>query len=253
MSKVFNGTTDFAFSTTGSPSPSGPMSCAVWFNKDALSVSSWVMTEKNATANFYRGLLLSTNGYAYAYWRGFDTRNVQSTNTYSAGSWNLLGGTWLYKNVVSVILNGTIVTNQQYSNGASTPYAAIGAYTTGANKFDGKMFWFAKWNVVLSSADWASLYAGASPLVVRPDALAQFCPFGGLDANNNTDIVGGYTLADQGGTSWSDSSPTGLIYPSQQIIGVSQGIITPPPQYNQRQILLKNKMSIQNSRLLIGK
>ena len=235
-----------------------------WDTWGDTTVAMWIRPHSSQDANvfshfagggYYSLLGILSDGTARARWRGADTRNVVSSNTYTANAWTHLVGQWGVSRVRAVFLNGTkTTTGAGYSSGAEPTRWSWGAYDSGSSPFDGDMLWPAVWNVQLSDEEVASLYAGASPLMVRPDDLAYFAPWGALDEERITDLIGGTTIPLLSGTeTYSDSSPAGLIYPSQQIIGVSQGIITPPPQYNQRQILLKNRMSIQNSRLLIGK
>lgn len=252
MARVFNGTNQYLKHGSAAPVAYGPMSVAIWFNKDALTQNAWIFYEGGG-GGYWRGVWISSTGYARAYWRGADTRYVESTNIFGAASWNHLGGVWKTKTVQSVYLNGTATTNDQYSNGGGMTWTSLGASYTGGTPFDGKLFWFTQWDVILSASEFASLAAGAHPYLIRPDSIVQHIPFGGLDVEDDVDRVERNTFNAYNSPTWSDDSPAGLIYPSQQIIGVSQGIITPPPQYNQRQILLKNRMSIQNSRLLIGK
>ena len=137
-------------------------------------------------------------------------------------------------------------------NGSAPDETTIGGVGS-TNTFDGLIGWACTYAAKLTDTEIAILAAGAHPSMVRPSALKLFWPLGWLNGENTNDIWSSTTVTTVGTPTWSDSIPAGLIYPSQQIIGVSQGIITPPPQHNQRQILLKNKMSIQNSRLLIGK
>jgi len=233
MARVFNGSNQFLFNTSINPDY-GPKSFALWFYKDALSADKWVMTQANGVGN-YAGLRALSTGYVRSYWRGGDTLYIESSNTYSATSWNHIGGTWGFKRVTGIYLNGVGVTGSLYSNGAETNNLSIGAYYagTGSNSgwFDGKIAWAAGWNVELDATDFAALAAGISPLLIRPDALYYFAPLGWLDGNNDEDIVGAKTLTAYNSPTWSDDSPAGLIYPSQQIIGVSQGIVTPAVQH----------------------
>jgi hypothetical protein len=60
----------------------------------------------------------------------------------------------------------------------------------------------------------------------------MFVPCGGLHGEHDGDYIGNVNnLAAISSPTWSDDSPTGLIYLSQQIIGVSQGIVTPAVQH----------------------
>lgn len=178
--------------------------------------------------------------------------------SYSQNEWVAIGSTATAGNDRELWVNGVSVNTSTTALGG---FLVIDRYTIGSllrstlstSLMNGYTMWSAVWSAALTDTEHASLGGGLCPLLVRPDSLVSFVPLGGLDGDHDNDVIGGYTLTETNSPTWTDDSPAGLIYPSQQIISVSQGIITPPPQYNQRQILLKNKMSIQNSRLLIGK
>jgi hypothetical protein len=132
-------------------------------------------------------------------------------------------------------LDGSSVGVNSTSVGNYTP----NRYTIGAlkrasldsNIMNGHIFWAAIWNAALTDAEHLALSNGICPLLVRPDSLASFVPLGGFNGQNDYDHIAGWSFTPTNSPTWSDGSPTGLIYPSQQIIGVSQGIITPAVQH----------------------
>ena len=80
--------------------------------------------------------------------------------------------------------------------------------------FDGDIAECAVWDVALSAADVASLGAGVSPLLVRPDSLIFYAPLHGeASTDDEIDIVGGITITEFNSPAVSDHPP-GLFYPT---------------------------------------
>lgn len=156
--------------------------------------------------------------------------------SYSVGNWYHVCGVAASSSSRTLYVDGTsVATNTSSVTPSSINSTLVGAYAdplaTTQFHFNGSVLWPAIWNVALTDDEVASLAAGAHPLTIRPESLVFFAPLGGLDPEHDRDIVGGLSLTATNSPTWSDDSPTGLIYPSQQIIGVSQGIITPTVQH----------------------
>ena len=89
----------------------------------------------------------------------------------------------------------------------------IGRDRTG-RYWDGAIAEAAAYSVALSAGEIASLAAGVSPLLVRPNALIGYWPLGGAYTANDadTDIVGGHALTDSGSPTGEDHPP--IFYPA---------------------------------------
>ena len=106
------------------------------------------------------------------------------------------------------------------------------------NEYDGRIFWPAVWDVALTASEVASLAAGYCPLLVRPQSLIFFAPFGGLDPQGVHDVVAGATASINSSSAYDSDGPTGLIYPRRSLVGVPTG--APAISYTARQLVVKN-------------
>ena len=115
----------------------------------------------------------------------------------------------LYVNGVSEATNSDNTSLDM--SGADNFY--IGRDRTG-RYWDGAIAEAAAYNAALSAGEIASLAAGFSPLLVRPDALIGYWPLGGAYSANDadTDIVGGHALTDSGSPTGEDHPP--IFYPA---------------------------------------
>jgi hypothetical protein len=258
MSRVFSSASSEAIRFSSFAEISAyPFSIILWFKAYQTNIYGDVLNYCSAVNNEqYIRVLLFNNGTFWASIRNGGVEPSIAGGSYSANTWHCVGITYSAANNRELWVDGTSIGTST----TSINFPPINRFSLGrldrpspANAFNGETGWCAHWNTSLTDADHKTLAKGVSPLLIKPNSLKVFVPCGNLNGETDLDLITGTTLTEVGTPTWSDDSPTGLIYPSRQIIGVSQGIITPPPQYNQRQILLKNKMSIQNSRLLIGK
>ena len=100
-------------------------------------------------------------------------------------------GTTATSTVTPTNLNAIYLGVQQYSGSKS-------GYTNGA------LAEFGLWNVELTASEFASLAAGASPLMIRPTALVGYWPLLGRGADEE-DWVGGRTLTNTNSATVGDS------------------------------------------------
>ena len=226
-----------------------PFSLIIWFKAYQTNIYQDIVnfTYSFSDQNYVR-ILLWNNGTLWASVRNGDSEPSIAGGSYSANVWSCAGITYSADNSRQLWVNGTSI-------GTSTTsllFPAINRFSIGrldrpsaANPFNGEAGWCAIWNSSLTDADHKSIAAGTSPFSIQPDNLKVFVPNGNLDGETDLDVITGTTLTQVGTPTWSDDSPSGLIYPSQQIIDVSQGIITPAVQYIPRQI------KIQNQRLIL--
>jgi hypothetical protein len=175
--------------------------------------------------------------YARTQFATYNWGSVTSDETISDGAWGhvaiRLKGPSNQVDSMVLFVNGVKKISSQklyHNNNVPNSYSIASDYG-GDQYFDGKVMWGGVYDTQLSDSEIESLAAGMCPLLIRPSNLARFNPLGGLDGEHSTEIIQGASMSDIGSPTWSDDSPTGLIYPSQQIIGVSQGIITPAVQH----------------------
>ena len=224
MARVFSGATDTLRANWSRPGGWADMTVALWFRADSLH-TGWMHSHwHNGGGSYYTGLYVSSDGTVTARWRGADTHNRVSSNTYSAETWHHVAGSWGYKRVYDVWLDGVGVTGDSYSNGAQPNVISFGNYVTGSSVFDGKIAWPAIWDVKLEASDYAALSSGVSPLLVRPDNLVYFQPLGGLYGDHDYDIVGkAHVTAYYGAPTYDTDAPPGLIHPVLPQFGTGAG------------------------------
>ena len=222
-----------------------------WFKADALAAPQILVAEDwvGGGGPFYCRLGLNTSGEVSFALRTQSTNwnwFYSTTTSISTGEWAhacLRIGAYRTAEDVSVFLNGggKYSISNTYLNGSAPNRTTIGG-TGFTNSFDGLIGWVYTYTAKLTDAEIATLGTGAHPSMVRPDALKLFWPLGWLDGEHSNDVKSGTTVTEVGTPTWSDDSPTGLIYPSQQIIGMPKGVSG--PIYNQRQILIRNQRLI---------
>lgn len=116
--------------------------------------------------------------------------SADSTTTISTGSVWRLGAVFnIGGDKIRVYVNGTqeadtarTFGNTTYTNGTPTTVDGPGAAFSGSapisttRQMDGQLSEFAIWNIDITSAGFAQLGAGVSPLLVRPDSLVFYMP-----------------------------------------------------------------------------
>lgn len=240
MARVFaSASSEYLLDAASPVISSHPFSMACWFKPVASNVnySLMISATNSAVGNLYglsaRGgntpfTLVAQSLYSSQY------SYAAASTGYSAGVWHHAVGVWASNTSRAVYLNG----GNKGTNSDNRPVSGVQRFAIGCNGrpspgafMNGSILWPAVWDVALTDNEAASLASGINPLLIRPDNLIFFSPLGNLDGDSDIDVVGGVSFSANGTPTWSDDSPTGLIYPSQQIIGVSQGIITPAVQH----------------------
>ena len=240
----FDGSTNYLYTNTafigGSYSlySSQPHTYCAWIKSSSFTTSH-IMGEvyPGWPLITYMGIMstgkLTFNFRSNANWPlgWYQTTTALATNTWGHAAYVVKENR--SANDIAVYLNGgsMAAASYTYRQGPTPNRGSIGAYYNGDSKFNGLIAWPAMWNVELSLSEIQSLAAGVHPTMIRPDNLRMFSPFGNLDPDTVVDTRTGRTFTQYGSATWSDDSPAGLIYPSQQIIGVSQGIVTPAVQH----------------------
>lgn len=215
-----------------------PFSMFIWAYPLQTNLNMVIMTLNSSLDNERYHFLYLRNSATVEYVArdGSASQPACTGGSYSQDEWVAIGSTATAKDDRELWVNGVSVDTKTDNLAGSL---IIDRYTIGSllrstlstALMNGYTMWSAVWNAALTDAEHASLGGGLCPLLVRPDSLVSFVPLGGLDGDHDNDVIGGYTLTETNSPTWSDDSPTGLIYPSQQIIGVSQGIITPAVQH----------------------
>ena len=100
-----------------------------------------------------------------------------SAITYDADTWYSFGWTWAADDSVGYFYNGAAqgTATKTVSSGGTNCYIG-GSSVGGSYCMAGRFADFAIWNVVLTASEWASLAAGYSPLLVRPQSLVSYVP-----------------------------------------------------------------------------
>ena len=212
-----------------------PFSWACWFKAYQTNAYGCVQGYASTVSGTdYARALVTDSGTVWLSIRIGGTEPVIQGGTYSANTWHCIGATFTSSTSRELWLDGTSIgTNTTPVIFPSINRSSIGRLDriAAANPFNGEIMWSAQWDTPLSDAEHKMLAAGASPLMVSSQNLKVFVPCGNLNGETDLDLITGTTLTEVGTPTWSDDSPTGLIYPSQQIIGASQGLITPAVQH----------------------
>lgn len=211
-----------------------PVSWACWFKAYQTNIISDFMNYTGSQDQSYVRILLLNDGTVWASLRNGGVEPAINAGSYSANTWHCMGISFTSDTNREAWLDGVSIGTST----TSINFPIINKFSLGrldrpspANPFNGELMWSAQWDTPLSDAEHKMLAAGASPFMIRPQNLKAFVPCGNLNGETDLDLITGTTLTEVGTPTWSDDSPTGLIYPSQQIIGVSQGIITPAVQH----------------------
>ncbi len=181
-----------------------PYTMVVWFNPDSATGFQQLMGMGDTDSVSYQQMWLRPTGSGQVL-RGIvkdstlATGAADSATTYNVGAWNhacmvtssatnrlvYLGGIGGTPNTTNVAFDGLIdnftMGRRKIASGYSLP-------------FTGQLAGAALWNVALTVSEVATLAAGYSPLLIRPQALISYYPlFSALH-----DPVGGYGLTNTG-------------------------------------------------------
>lgn len=231
MARVFNGSNQYLVGSFAAIT-NWPVSMAVWFRADGQTNQALLSLE-DSTSSAGQGELVTlrlrdpadNDALAMVYSGGSSSFSFAgTTTTYSSSDWTHAAAVFASNTSRSVFLDGagkgTNTTSRTFPNVDSV---AIGSYLVSGsrvNYVDGAIMWPAIWNAALTDDEVASLAAGAHPKKIRPDALVFCPPLGGFDGDHDIDIVGGLSLTAYNSPTWTDDSPSGLIYPSVPVVGI---------------------------------
>lgn len=203
MAYEFNGTSQ-DFTTSVSPVTGTPLTMACWFNADNVTAWQQLVAVYSSTASnrpymglFLRGDLAGDPVQAGAFTGGAFI-SADTTAGYATGTWSHACAVYTSTSSRTVYLNGGNSATTTTTVSAFTPNALrvavfINSFGTKQFWFDGRMAEVGIWNIALSATDVASLAAGVSCRLVRPDALVFYAPLirdlldarGGIAVTNN--------------------------------------------------------------------
>jgi len=236
MARVFNGTSRLYDSSASISTLAEGRTVATWIKLNSTG-EAWHVFQRSDNNSYFMGLRTNASSQFEYYIRTLSTVGwATNTTSLSTGQWYHIVGTLdssPYTGNASCWVNGVeaVTIYQVNLNGPNHNNITLGGYNNGGGT-NGSLFWTSVWDGYLSDDEIIALSKGLCPVMVRPDSLKMFVPCGGLHGEHDGDYIGNVNnLAAISSPTWSDDSPTGLIYLSQQIIGVSQGIVTPAVQH----------------------
>lgn len=112
--------------------------------------------------------------------------------------------------------------------GSAANRIGVGAFSdsTPSSPFDGAIWECALWDVALTAAEAASLNAGVSPLLIRPQSLKWYCPIAGNVAAD-PEIISGNDLLQTTALPTKRIVEEKIFYPSEIAIGVPASAASP--------------------------
>ena len=217
MAIAFDGTNDrLNIATTVI---SEPLTIACWARDDDVGTSKAIAglfdTAAGDGESWY--LELNESGSFLVFANDAGSYTNASGGSYSSNTWHHLAGVYTSSSSRTAYLDGTAGT----PNTTSTTITGIDELILGAEYAGGYNFGdcdvaeVGVWNVALSAAEISALANGASPLLIRPGALAHYAP---LIRDPWVDRFSGvFTITD---------SPSAITHP--RIIHPSQQVWVPP-------------------------
>lgn len=221
MARVFNGLNQW-LSYTAAAVASPPMTLACWFNVASTTGTYGLITFGGSTDAGGLTARGAAGGVVAAWSLQGGSYSESVSAAYSANTWNHGAAVFSSTSHRQAFLNGSSGSANTNARSPSVSRTGIGATarTIPSGFCNGSIMWPAIWNAVLTDDEIASLAAGAYPATIRPDALVFCPPLGGFDGDHDIDIVGGLSLTAVNTPTWTDDSPSGLIYPSVPIVGL---------------------------------
>lgn len=211
MSLSFNGTTQFARSTTA-VATAYPFSMSIWAypTSDPGAAMTAIGLFASGSVSNASLIIVTSTLVVNATCNDGTTNNPAATSTSaSLNTWNHLCGTWTSATARAVYLNGgskgTLATNR-------TP-ASLARTSTGVRDTSAQALWFpgqlangAIWSSALTDAEVAALAAGISPWEIQPHKLIWFAPYFEIGGANIQDWFG-HPLAITGATTSANTPP----------------------------------------------
>lgn len=173
---------------TGTTLKSVPRTMHAWvYSVSSVATQSIFCTELVGTNSGHGILLVSGNAWAFSQSTSSFSNAAQA---YTANAWQSVTGVWRAANDRSIWLNGT-ENNDTTSISPSTSGTwdvIIGKRVNTAQYFDGRIAEVAYWDVALTDEEAQALADGVCPLLVRPESLVSYSPFGGRWTKDDADL-----------------------------------------------------------------
>jgi hypothetical protein len=195
MAYQFTGTSSRYLSTPATTLTAPPLTIAAWCYQSSLATGT-IASASPATGN-YVGILSLVGGPIRLV---FGSRDVDTTTSATAGTWNHAAGVYASTTSKTAYLNGVGNTDTS-SLGASiisAPAALVGARRLNgglAVYYTGLIAEVGIWDVALTPEEIASLAKGMTCDKVRPQSLVYYAPL----VRDLQDVRGGLTITNNNG------------------------------------------------------
>lgn len=215
-----------------------PFSMACRFRTNDITHAYWVLELTDASAEYTRlciGIRGDETGDHLAYLIGKSTW-IYVTGSVVAGTWHQALAISAAQNNHAIVLDGDWA-GRGTGTASYNPFADIDRVSVGAARdstpgayLDGAEAEVAFWSVALGQADSDMLADGASPLLVRPDALAAYWPLIGR-TSPEVDLVGSYPLTVSGAVA---AAHPRVLRPASPFISFAPYVAPTPPSGRRR-------------------
>ncbi len=229
MARDFTSASSQYLSDAASFVVNAPMSIACWFNVDNVTARHFLMSVVNDTSGKGDRFSLQARGdqandplefQVFEEGLGQDLAVIDGV---TAGSWSHAGGSKASAGDTNVYLNGSVGTpdtaHQAVPSGINDCHIGGINYVTFTSYADALIAEAGVWDAVLTSAEFAMLALGYSPLFIRLQSLVAYWPLLGR-TSPEIDLVGARSLTLNSAPATADHPP--VFYPS------TSPIISPP-------------------------
>lgn len=196
---VVRASSQYAEATSAALTGSLTATFAAWYKPSSLTNSAILSCGRSATNDDYYVLGMDGTGQGYVEVNGGSGSGTAFAAGVSNGVWAHVAGVQSSATSRTAYVNGAAGTPNTTNIGAAP--ASLDRTTIGALIITGSRLSFsggdiaecAIWNVALTTAEIASLAAGASPLVIRPANLVLYAPLN-VAASPEQDLRGSLAL-----------------------------------------------------------
>lgn len=232
MARDFESTSAQFLTVDSAPVTAVPLTIACWFRPESVTDARLVtIVDKD----------VDTEAFSVEAWS--DTNLYASTSAgggigsaVASGPWSVAA--WTHATAVFGAADSRTIYRDGGNSGTNTDSFApsgldrVAVATWGGSVttsyFDGRIAEIGIWNVALTEDEAASLADGASPMLVRPDALVAYWPLIGR-ASPEIDLIGGANLTVTGAVV---ADHPRIMYPGSRQRGRRFQVGAPPPQPN---------------------
>lgn len=219
MARLFDDGSSEYLEVDSTPLSAWPVTMACWFYNDSIALRQALICVTDVLqGDRYFALLAdgSEGGDPVDAWARYDSSEHCFTSAgYSASTWHHATGVWASNTERYSYLDG----GNKGTDVDSVAFPPVDRVSIGrlgdsspSNYISGRIAEAAIWTAALTDAEVASLAAGFSPLLVRPQSLVAYWP---LIRDEDQDRVGGYDLTAYNTPSIAAHPP--IIYPAPPI------------------------------------